>query len=335
MKNFKDKALAFLVVFNIGLMCMAFSDDIETFIDNLRNDAPPMRIANSFTYQGRLTTPADEPIESNSYAMEFWFYDDQDPTITEHNALCHWSIGDVVVKHGNFRVVMKDGTGSGDCDFNAIMAENPEVWMELKVKSSTAGSAIETLEPRIFVGAVPRALNAQVAEVAKVAIHGVPVGTMVPFVGATPPAGWIVADGMVIHSSTHPEYLTLINHLRAIPGSDFDNCTSSDTGDICATLPQAQDRFLRGKGPSQGLQIGELQEDAFQGHKHRLRYDDLNVADAGNIDITGAGGDVVLRTGNSSAWLADDFLNDGTNGDPRISDETRPTNVTVLYIIKY
>lgn len=73
------------------------------------------------------------------------------------------------------------------------------------------------------------------------------------------------------------------------------------------------------------IKAGVFQDDAFQGHQH---------------NIPGSGG----AAGKNGFWTGPDndriiyshksLVNDGTNGEPRTDNETRPNNISVYYYIK-
>ena len=375
MKDLKTKALVVLIVFNIGLFAMAFSTQVEDFIDGMRSpEAEPMVVPNTFTYQGRITTPEGTPVTDNTYRIEFWFYNTDDLLVT--NELCYWTVDDVVLKQGNFRVVM--GTsGTGTCNgtsgptFAEMMAENSEVWMQLKIKAPS--SVLETLEPRISVGAVPRAQHSQVSEVAKYAIHGVPVGTVVPFMGDSAPEGWLVADGRTIDYKDNPEYEALIIHLKNLANTEYENCNAT----TCAIIPDLTGVFLRGaninnnysknRNPypaNQSQLVGNYTNDTYAEHNHG-GLTESSGSHNHSASTSGAGGhshtfginmddaprdwwrieaDAGNPSGTATTSAVPDHshgvtINNGGSHEHGISNqggiETAPKFVSVLYIIKY
>jgi len=98
-------------------------------------------------------------------------------------------------------------------------------------------------------------------------------------------------------------------------------------GSTTFNLPSLNDdQFIRGVDSGSSRTIGTKQQDAFQGHQHE--YDSWNTPNAGNSNTTGGGGTQRPR-GNTVA-----IVSDGINGTPRVSSETRPKNVALLYCIK-
>ena len=98
-------------------------------------------------------------------------------------------------------------------------------------------------------------------------------------------------------------------------------------------LPDFKNATIRGRGLSTGFtnngttRLGNLENDAFQGHHHDFRFYHGSA-------FYGAGGyhDNVSST-NSTQVLGP--LNDGTNGNPRTTTETRMKNQGVNFFIKF
>ncbi len=97
----------------------------------------------------------------------------------------------------------------------------------------------------------------------------------------------------------------------------------------------ARGRFLRGldngagNDPSGNRSVGQVQEDAFQGHWH------------GAYDVNGTAGvkggnyvNVKFRYGRTESDVVKDPISNGVHGTPRTAAETRPKNVAVLYCRK-
>ncbi|MCP3681398.1 MAG: hypothetical protein GY861_01790, partial [bacterium] len=90
------------------------------------------------------------------------------------------------------------------------------------------------------------------------------------------------------------------------------------------TIPDlnGDERFLRGSSTS-----GTEQPDAFQGHFHdvvpELLLNTGSAFSTGSND-TGTGG--FIDTGAA--------ITDGANGVPRTADETRPVNMSVIWIMR-
>ncbi|MBV6492449.1 MAG: hypothetical protein LDLANPLL_00443 [Turneriella sp.] len=85
--------------------------------------------------------------------------------------------------------------------------------------------------------------------------------------------------------------------------------------------------FLRG-----GVTSGTGQQDAFQGHHHVLN----SRAYGGAIAGYGGNSSTTTQTADSdpSYFNVGDPKSDGTNGTPRTSSETRPVNMSVVWIMR-
>ncbi|MBL8020170.1 MAG: phage tail protein [Leptospirales bacterium] len=135
-----------------------------------------------------------------------------------------------------------------------------------------------------------------------------PEGAVVAFYLTSCPEGWAPADG----TNGTPD---LRGHF--IRGRD-------DAG----TGPAGND-------PGGSRAIGNLQADAFQGH--RMFRNTSNVTEA-HVMISGGGSDMQGAAGtlniSFSAATTGDPTTDGTNGTPRIANESRPKNVALTYCMR-
>lgn len=109
------------------------------------------------------------------------------------------------------------------------------------------------------------------------------------------PAGWVECNGGTLYNPDSPY------HGQAIPDLNGDK------------------RFLRG-----GSVSGDLQQDAFQGHRHSLGSYTFTVGTASNCTLAR----------NVDGTYGKDPVTDGTHGTPRVDSETRPINMSVVWIMK-
>jgi hypothetical protein len=112
------------------------------------------------------------------------------------------------------------------------------------------------------------------------------------------PAGWVECNGGTLDNPDSPL------HGQAIPNLNGDK------------------RFLRGDTNS-----GSLQTDAMQGHRHNFLYS-VGTRNSGTYD-TYAKNSAIQQSG-----AVFDPITDGVNGTPRVADETRPINMSVVWIMK-
>ena len=170
---------------------------------------------------------------------------------------------------------------------------------------------------------------------ATTAFNGVPTGSIMPYVGATAPPGWLLCDG------------------KAIPEGDQYNALRAFFGDEPKT-PNLQGMFLRGTGKSpvndqEGPELNKTQEDAYTRHSHQagsLGTDEAGehthelvksaTSFSGNTvkDITnGANGDADEVVGTKPAGKHFHYIK-GQTAVAGTASENRPVNYGVNYIIK-
>ena len=74
---------------------------------------------------------------------------------------------------------------------------------------------------------------------------------------------------------------------------------------------------------------GTMQADAFQGHYHDMSPNYWAIGPTGDVDNVGSMLD--LETGPNNTK---EPISDGTNGTPRIASETRPINMSVVWVMR-
>jgi len=153
----------------------------------------------------------------------------------------------------------------------------------------------------------------------------VPTGSVMAYMGTTPPPGWRLCDGAPV---SRTEYSALFAIIR----------TTSGVGDGVNTfnLPDLRGYFLRGRDAAQGRDpdstdrfainggnagdaVGSVQNDVFASHNHG--YDGNNNTSGGTY----------LNFGSNQTTDTNWRGVTGNSG----GRETRPKNVNVNYIIKY
>jgi len=131
------------------------------------------------------------------------------------------------------------------------------------------------------------------------------------------PYGWVECNGQTLNDPGSPY------HNQVIPNLNGDPNGANSPG-----LSEKARMFLRG-----GTQSGNGENDAFQGHRHSVSGN-YNIAatcsnsgsDDRRADCTSYGTAVSISIG--------DPTTDGTNGTPRTASETRPKNMSVVWIMR-
>ncbi len=172
--------------------------------------------------------------------------------------------------------------------------------------------------------AVPYAIYAQ---------NGVPTGSIMPYIGTTAPAGWLMCDGTAIPSGTFSD------DLKALLGT--------------TTTPDLRAMFLRGAGTGNsktGPTVKQVQQDSFKthfhgvnintnadgGHSHTTTFYNDDYNNSGNGTPSGTG---LIRDGGAgytrpTSAVGDHSHNVNGNSASTGDTETRPINYGVNYIIK-
>jgi microcystin-dependent protein len=187
---------------------------------------------------------------------------------------------------------------------------------------------------------------------AKAAANGVPPGTILPFAGETPPAGYLLCDGSSVSSTAYPALSVAIGKAWGGSGSNFNLpdlrgtfMRGVDTRTSGNNDPNATTRTASASGGNTGAKVGTKQGDEFKAHNHGVT-DPTHTHDYMDIFYSENGGSVTV-TGNYGSGDSDNdnsgFEIKRTTGAKGTgitikntgNAETRPKNIAVLYIIKY
>ena len=133
---------------------------------------------------------------------------------------------------------------------------------------------------------------------------------------ATLPDGWVECNGQVISDSE-----------SALDGQIAPNLNGEPSGANSPGTSGKYAMFLRGGTASGGGQL-----DQFQGHFHRANYMGTTVFQGG----VGSGAEIIWRdvSGFTSDISITSPVTDGVNGVPRTGSETRPVNMSVVWILR-
>jgi len=145
-------------------------------------------------------------------------------------------------------------------------------------------------------------------------VSAVPTGTIAHFAMATPPTGWLKANGAAVSRTAYAALFAAI-------GTTY----GSGDGSITFGLPDLRGEFVRnwddGRGVDGGRGLGSWQGMAIQSHNHGID------AQAVTVPPTSGYPESLFRTG-----IVDLRSNaTGFSGGP----ETRPRNIALLACIKY
>ena len=170
-------------------------------------------------------------------------------------------------------------------------------------------------------------------------VPGVPTGTILPFMGTTAPTGYLICDGSTYNISSHSN---LANFIKDQFGSY--NYFGGD-GSTTFKVPDLRGEFLRGTGTNghtnqgSGSNVGVHQNGTESANLlfNQGKYFGLTVPyNDSSYRALATNYDSATRTKSASASVPYVTLSSGTDNESLpISYTSRPTNTSVLYIIKY
>jgi microcystin-dependent protein len=202
-----------------------------------------------------------------------------------------------------------------------VVADNEVTTAKIADLAVTAGKLAGTLDLSSKTVTLPNTSVALAKLVTAVQQALLPAGAVQAFAMNSAPAGWLAADGTDVSRSTYAALFAAIS-------------TTYGAGDGSTTfaLPDLRGIFVRGSGSQtiSGITYNKTfaakEQDAMQGHIHSLTA----MMGAAVFGATGGGNIFQGVTSNTSSPTSD-----GTNGNPRTANETRPANIALLYCIKF
>lgn len=159
-------------------------------------------------------------------------------------------------------------------------------------------------------------------------------GTYIQFAGPSAPAGYLACDGSAVSRTTYADLFAVISTIYGV-GDGSTTFNLPDARGLVMVGAGSHGTMTRANGtPYNGGTVGATRNDQMQGHWHQVDKGDLFVA-ASSATRSAFMGDTATGLAASDHIRAKSFVSDGTNGTPRVGDETRPAEIAVLVCIKY
>lgn len=182
-----------------------------------------------------------------------------------------------------------------------------------------------------------------------------PIGTIQTFAFENIQQGWVICDGKSLKIEDYPELFNTIGTTFGGNGTDE------------FKVPDLRNQFVRGWSKNSKRKFGSIQDDAIQGHSHKIKplgntstagghshqvyyrvykvgsnwgENDMPVWEIpSSADTSKKGGDPGTTSSGSHSHSLPDFITENLEsmksfGTVRQAKETRPTNMALLYCIK-
>jgi hypothetical protein len=266
-------------------------------------------VPKTISYSGKYVHADGSPMPDGVYDLLFSLYETQTGGAPVWQELHRQADKNgVVVNKGSFAVVLGNQTPLPVFDKNYYVAvSNPQTRQEVVGRNA--------------LGSSPYAL-AIAPEI------DLPIGSIIAWhksLTGTPqvlPNKWVECNGQMIDDPESLYCYQVIPNLNGHPGTQPLAIVDNSGTTINSTYSSA---FLRG-----GICSGEGQIDTFQGHWHYLENGNLVRRNVPGYNTSPGG----------SGWCEPNQLevkfatNDDLNGEPRTGKETRPVNMSVVWIMK-
>lgn len=164
------------------------------------------------------------------------------------------------------------------------------------------------------------------------------IGQIIAWPTGTVPSGFLECNGASLLRTTYAGLFAVIGTNYGYADSthfnlpDFRGQFLRGWAHGITTDPDKSTRTNRGDGTT-GDNIGTKQTDAEQGHYHEIGFDGWACSGVFG-DITRGGGAIGMVYSTPDYRTKALGMLAGSHGTPRVSTETRPTNVNVMWIIK-
>jgi microcystin-dependent protein len=265
----------------------------------------------AFNYTGYLLDGSSPASGSNDLRFTLYATNSGGLPVTNTPVI---TVTNQTVTDGIFVVALDFGGGAFDGNAR---------WLEIAARPGGSANPFTNAFPRQPITAAPYAVYAY---------NGVPVGSVMAYMGTNPPAGWLLCDGASLSRATYAALYAVIGNssgtnsattfklpdlrgmfLRGVNGSRADAYTD----------PDVNSRAAAGAGGNTNS-VGSVQTDQLKSHNHSNGVNDKLVRNDGNNTII----QTDFNVGQIDCVQAAPILPFGGN-------ETRPKNVYVNYIIKY
>ena len=274
-----------------------------------------------FTYQGQLT--AGGTAANGVYDLSFAIYDAN-------------LGGDLIAGPiTNTAVPVSNGLFTVTLNFGAGLFTGTNYWVQMAV-SPTGTGTFSTLTPRQQLTPAPYAISILSPQANALC----PPGSVLAYMGASVPAGWLLCDGSAVSRTTYPALFAAIG----IASGQGDGSTTFNVPDMRGEFlrgvdrgagrdPDTSVRAANNPGGNTGDTVGSMQGDAFAQHYHGTAINSPNNDASLSAWNTGTqlAANAAYTMWGSSSGSAPSQNTQEIGG----SIETRPKNVYVNYIIKY
>lgn len=288
----------------LSIVSLILTSVILSVILSSRSVSFAQNLPDRISYEGGLEFNG-EPL-TQSVWMEFRIYDAPDASGINR----YTQRANVPVSQGRFTQLIGP-QGSDGSRLSQVLNTYDHLYLEVVLLGDlNSGDDDITLSNRQRLTSSPYSVFASHA------LNGNPAGIVQPFAGATLPQGWLWCDGSTYNSADYPELASVLG----VNSGTF-------------SVPDLRGYFIRGLDPTGSVdpqfnrQLGGFQADSLGAHNHTI--DAYRTSATGNT-IAIAPEDIFV-----SSCCERLLENNSVNLSSGQSNETRPKNVALNYIIKH